>query len=332
AAWKPEWNIAVDEGAETQQAMALDSLRSTRPIHARADTPAEIEEAFDAIAYQKGAAVLRMIEQYVGAEPFRKAVNSYLQAHAYGNAAADDFWTAIARSTGKAVDQILPTFVNQPGVPVVTVAPSCNADRAAPAVTLTQERFLVGAAPAGAKPSERWEVPVCVKSDARGASTPASCAVFQEPKQAIEISRGCASWVFVNAGARGYFRTAYPPEMLRVMAPHVDAALTPAERLSLMGDEWALVRAGRHSAADYLTLASGFGREHTSGVLATVANRLDNIHDDLTTEATRPRFEAFVRSLFGPLLKELGFQAAAGDDDERRTLRGVVVAALGGPG
>ena len=116
---------------ERRRALGLDSLKATRPIHAAANTPAEIDEAFDTIAYQKGAAVLRMIERYVGAEPFRKGVNAYLQAHAYGNAAAPDFWTAIASASGKPVDQIMPTFVNQPGVPLVSVRSRCGETTAA---------------------------------------------------------------------------------------------------------------------------------------------------------------------------------------------------------
>src|SRR6266487_1284616 len=84
AAWKPEWNIPVAEELETQTALNIDALMSTRPIHERLETPAEIDEAFDVIAYQKGAAVLRMVESYVGAETFRKGVNAYLAAHAYG--------------------------------------------------------------------------------------------------------------------------------------------------------------------------------------------------------------------------------------------------------
>jgi aminopeptidase N/puromycin-sensitive aminopeptidase len=138
--------------------------------------------------------------------------------------------------------------------------------------------------------------------------------------------------VFANAGAQGYFRTAYPPEMLRVIATHVETRLSAPERLSLLGDEWALVRAGRHSAADYLTLVSGYGREPSGGVLSEIAERAGIIHDYLTTDVTRPGFEAFVRSLLQPVLAQVGFAAAPEDDDERRELREAVVGALGTTG
>src|SRR5262245_16117268 len=140
---------------------------------------------------------------------------------------------------------------------------------------------------------------------------------------------GCASWVFANAGAQGYYRTAYTPEMLRAIAPHVATGLTPPERLSLVDDEWALVRAGRHSAAEYLSLAAAYGREHASGVLGDVANRLAFIGDYLTTEAARSRFEGFVRTLWRPLYDELGFDAATSDNDDRRVLRATLVEMLG---
>src|SRR5207249_377783 len=107
AAWKPEWNIAVDEVLENQTALNVDSLKSTRPVHTRVDTPSEIEEAFDAIAYEKGAAILRMVEAYVGRDTFKNGVNAYLQAHAYSNATSEDFWSAIAAASGKPVDKIM---------------------------------------------------------------------------------------------------------------------------------------------------------------------------------------------------------------------------------
>src|SRR4029077_7600518 len=126
-----------------------------RPIHSDVGTPAEIDEAFDAIAYQKGAAVLRMIESYVGEDTFRKGINAYLQAHAYGNATSEDFSKSIASSSGKPVERILPTFVNQPGVPLLDVSVACEGNQTA--VTLRQQRFAIDAARAE---TGRWQIPI----------------------------------------------------------------------------------------------------------------------------------------------------------------------------
>src|SRR3954468_6969810 len=321
AAAHPEWNVAVDEAQENQTALALDSLQATRPIHADLRTPAEIDEAFDAIAYQKGAAVLRMIEHYVGAETFRKGVNAYIQAHAYKNATSEDLWKALSSASGKPVERVLPTFVNQPGVPLIDVSLACANGHTA--VTLKQQRFVIDAAQ---PPAGRWQTPVCLKVPGQPA---ASCEVLTEESRTIDVPGACAPWVFANAGAAGYYRTAYSSEMLRAMAPAMATDLTAAERLSLLDDEWALLRAGRHSIAAYLTLASGLGREHSSGVLGEVANRLSFIHDQLTSGATRSRFEAFTKSLLRPLYDELGFGGPATESDDRRALRATVVAALG---
>jgi aminopeptidase N len=320
----PEWSIDVDEADENRTALGLDSLKSTRPIHADVSTPAQIDEAFDAIAYQKGAAVLRMVESYVGADTFKKGINAYLQAHAYGNATSEDFAKAIAGASGKPVERILPTFVNQPGVPLIDVSIACANNQTT--ITLKQQRFVIDAS----KPEPaRWQIPVCVKVPGGAATT---CDVMTEQSQTLSIAGACASWVFANAGGHGYYRTAYPPDMLRALAPRVETDLSAPERLLLLDDEWALVRAGRHTAGDYLTLAAGYGREHTSGVMEEVARRLAAIHDDLTTAETAPRLEAFVRSLLRPSFDEVGFTAAAADTDERRSLRAVLIGALGTDG
>jgi aminopeptidase N len=116
------------------------------------------------------------------------------------------------------------------------------------------------------------------------------------------------------------------------LVPSLEEALTPPERLSLSGDEWALVRAGRHSAADYLTLTTGFATEHTNGVLSGITDRLDTIDEYLTTPDTRPRFQRFVRTLFSPLFQEIGFTSTAVDSDERRALRATLIHALGATG
>ncbi len=321
----PEWNIPVDEALETQEALSLDSMHATRPIHNEVNTPAEIDEAFDTIAYQKGAAVLRMIESYVGPDAFRTGINAYLQAHAFDNATSEDFWKAITATSRKPVDRILPTFVNQPGAPEITIA-NVRCEENATRASARQERFLDSGS---SRSSERWAIPICTKA-AQGAT--GICTVVAEPQQRLDIAHGCPTWVFANAGAEGYYRTDYPPTFIHAIAPDVESQLTGPERLSLANDEWAMVRAGRHSVADYLALASGFGREPVSGVLTDVADRLAYIRMYLTDDRTRPAFEAFVRSLFGPAFADVGFSPAPTDADARRSLREALVDVLGTTG
>jgi aminopeptidase N len=329
----PEWNVSVDQAIATQTALNLDGLASTHAIHARAETPSEIDEAFDAIAYEKGAAVLRMLENYLGTETFRKGINAYLQAHAYGSGTSQDFWTTMTAESGKPIDRILPTFVNQAGVPLVDVASACRDGRMD--VTAAQRRFFLDPALVN-RSSELWQLPLCVKTGntASGAGAQdASCQVLSQARQALTIEHGaCSSWLFANPGAQGYYRTAYSPEALRALVPRVKDVLTAPERLSLIGDEWALVRAGRHGVGEYLTLAAGFGSEQTDGVLSSITERLAVIHEYLSTGAIRPQFEAFVRTLFGPLFQQIGFESAAADSEEARALRATLIETLGTTG
>src|SRR5207302_10881560 len=133
-------------------------------VHAAVDTPAQIDEAFDAITYDKGAAVLRMVENYIGPDAFRRGVNTYLQTHAYGNATSQDFWTTMAAVSGKPVDRILPTFINQPGAPVLEVTLSCVDHRTE--LDISQQRFFLDPALAETsrtRATERWQIPICLK-------------------------------------------------------------------------------------------------------------------------------------------------------------------------
>ena len=244
ASIRPDWNVPVDDAMGNQAALGIDALKTTHPIHAAVETPAQIDEAFDSITYEKGAAVLRMVENYLGPDVFRKGINAYLQAHAYGNATSDDFWTTMADTSGKAVDRILPSFINQPGAPLLEVSLQCVNNRAQ--LDISQQRFFTDPAEMQTRSAQRWQIPVCVKT-AGGNGT---CDLIADNKQTLSLGNGCVPWVFANVGAQGYYRTQYSPETLRGLTPRIQEVLTPPERLSLSGDEWALVRAGRHTAAD----------------------------------------------------------------------------------
>jgi aminopeptidase N len=322
ATLRPDWDVAVDEVEETRSAFALDSLRSTRAIHAEAETPDEIEALFDAIAYEKGASVLRMLEAYLGPDALRAGVNAYLEKFAYGNATTADFWTVLTRSSQKPVDRILRTFVNQPGVPLVEASVDCNE------VTLTQRRFFFDPLLMRRSDSTRWEIPVCLK--ASNLEKP-FCVLLSQRRQALMLPNpGCASWIALNAAARGYFRTGHPPAMLSALAPRVADELTPPERLAVVGDAWDLVRAGRHTVRDYLEFARAYGSERVSGVLAEVTEGLRFVHDYLTTGPTRDRFRQWVLALLKPHLARVSEPPPGGETEASLSLRAVLIEAGGG--
>jgi aminopeptidase N len=317
--WKPDWHMELSEVESNQNAMGLDSLKTTRPIRAEAWTPAEINELFDSITYEKGAAVLRMVEAWVGEEPFRAGVNAYIERFKYGNARAEDFWGTLTKVTGKPVDRVMSGFVDRPGVPLVDPRVQCAANR--DAVSVSQAVDSSTSSPKIAfQQTGGWTIPVCVKTPTQAAA----CAVVGSAPATVRVD-ACPTWVMANAGGRGYYRVLYSPEMIRSLARGVEA-LAPTERIALLSDEWALVRAGRHEIGTFMDLAEGFRTERTPAVLDTLLGRLAAIGEALTTEASRPKYRAWVASLLKPAIAEVGWTPRAGESEQPRDL---LVSALG---
>jgi aminopeptidase N/puromycin-sensitive aminopeptidase len=341
----PEWQAVLGGVDATNRALRTDSLRNTHPIRTRAETPDQINELFDSISYEKGAAVLRMIEAYVSPDVFRRGVNAYLRKFQYSNATAEDFWNAIAAASGRPVDKIMPTFVEQPGEPLITVKSSCAAPPAEPKarskrarrrrrqlkpaapkteISVTQSRFLLD--PNGAPTtSPTWMVPVCVKV----AGARPFCQIIGEKAAVIPVAGGCAPWTFLNLNASGYYRTRYDNESLQKLLAVAPTELNTAERMSLLNDQGALIISGQENVAGYLNLVSALKQDQERAVVASYQPVLGPIHDYLLTDASKPPFLAWVRTTFAPMLTSLGWSPAAGETDDRHELRGELIRILG---
>jgi aminopeptidase N len=321
-AWKPEWNFNLDDVSNTGGTLNTDSLANTRPIHQAAETPAQIQELFDGIAYGKAASVLRMLEAYLGEETFRAGVNAYIQKHEYANATAHDFWGAQAKTSKKPVDQIMPTFVKQAGVPIINVKSQCSGNSTN--VTLDQRRYYFDREKFQAQNDALWQVPLCMKSST-GAQ---KCELLTKKEETFTLP-GCSTWVLANAGATGYYRAGYQPDAVRALANDAENKLTPAERIALQTDIWASVRVGREPVGDYLALVQGLGSDRNRAVLDDVLFRLDFIGRYLVTESDRDSYRGWLRGYLSPILKDVGWEPKAGESDEQRTMRGRLFNALG---
>jgi len=117
----PEWNTALDAVNVREAAMNRDAMVTTHPIVQHSDTVEEASEAFDAISYSKGEAVINMLEAYVGADAWRDGVRRYIKAHAYGNTVTNDLWREVEVTAGKPITDIAHEFTLQPGIPLIRV-------------------------------------------------------------------------------------------------------------------------------------------------------------------------------------------------------------------
>ena len=317
--WKPEWNPRLDEVRDTQSAMNLDALRATRPIRSRVETPDDINQVFDAIAYQKTAAVLRMVEGYVGAAGFRDGINAYLKKFAYGNATGEGFWTTVASVTKKPVDRILSTYITQSSMPLVSVDTSCTGSGTQ--LSLAQKP-ISSAVPA----STTWEIPVCYKRGGNAAVDPARCIVLSGRSTSVKLD-GCSSWVFANVDGRGYYRTSYGSDGLKALGEAIRTnQITPAEQASLLQDVWALVRLNETSIGDFLAL-SAIASAQLNAAMPT--SQMNFISDRLVEDGQRPAFERWVRQTLRPAFEALGWDPKPEEGPSRQELRSEVLYTLG---
>jgi len=322
--WKPEWNFGLDDVSGTGGTLNVDALANTRPIHQAAETPAQIQELFDGIAYGKAAAVLRMLESYLGDETFRAGINAYLKQHQYANATAEDFWDAQTKTSKKPVDKIMPTWVKQAGEPIINVKAQCSGNSTN--VRVTQQRYYFDRSKFESPNDQVWQIPVCLKGSATTGA--AKCELLTKKEETFTLP-GCSNWVLANAGATGYYRDGYQPDAVRALAQDAETKLSPAERISLQNDIWASVRVGREPVGDYLAFAQGLQDDRNRAVLEDVLGRLDYIREYLVNENDRDSFRAWLRQYLTPMMKEVGWESKPGDSDEQRTLRARLLGALG---
>ena len=321
AEWKPEWNVDVEEAQYTSGALETDSLAATRPIRTKASSSAEINELFDGIAYGKTAAVLRMIESYVGESTFREGIRAYIRKFAFDNAAAEDFWGTTARVTKQPIDKIMPSFVDQPGAPLVTASARCEGNETL--LTLAQRRMFSTRARFTEPNDQTWIIPVMVKNLDAASAAPKKFLLTKR-EETFRVP-GCAPHLFINHEGRGFYRAAHAPEMLDV--PNLATALTPAETVALLNSAWALVRIGETDIGRHLALVDRFRAVRNAVVTELIIGQFTEI-EKIASDAQKPALRAYVVDYLRPQMAEIGWATASGDTDETKRRRANLLYAL----
>ena len=281
-----------------------------------------IHNAFDEITYAKGEAVLEMVEAWLGEDVFRRGVQAYLERHAWGNAAVSDFLTALSSAAGRDVAAVLGSFLDQTGAPVLSAEVHCDGPTR---LALTQRPYRA----LGSTIAPRtWQVPVCVK--AAGLESGPTCSLLTQAAAEVKLEgAACPDWAYANAGATGYYRTLVSAEQARRALG--SGALTEAERVALAGDLDALVSSGDLPAGDALGLLPVLAQDAERQVVRSGVGLAQGLEPVVAT-ADVPRYEALVRSVFGPRARQMGLAARPGETEDVRLLRPSLIGAVGGLG
>src|SRR5207249_2888680 len=245
--WKPEWKRWVTFGVSRAAALVVDGLHSTRPVEYPVRAPRDADAMFDTLTYEKGASVLRMLEQYLGADVFRDGVRDYLRRHAYGNADTRDLWAALATASRQPIPDVMDGWIFTPGYPLVSARVEGHE------LVLSQQRFAYlpeppeGTEPSG-EPGQRWRAPVQLRLHAGGTSSVTRLMLSGAEARLPAPERLDA--VVVNEGGHGFYRVRYAPELLERLVRRLADDLAPIERFNLVNDAWAVTVAGLGSLTD----------------------------------------------------------------------------------
>ncbi len=318
--WKPDWKVWDEFDQSKRSPLSIDALPGTRAVRSQASTPAEIQAMFDPMSYQKGGALLRMIENYVGEAAFRKGIQAYMKRFAYKNAEASDLARELERASGKPVKKMMDGWLKQGGVPMISVKAEGKT------LSLSQSRFSAF----GLKSNDTWSVPMVVRYKLKGEKSVRTQAVLlDKPTARVELKgRGDIEWVYPNASELGYYRFDLSAPLLQTILAR-RSELSAVERAGLLNNLWARVRAGTLPVSTFLESLSSFRDDESRLVVEDAFAYLKAIKQELaTSESDKAALSELAASFFAPRLKKLGWDKKKGEDQEITLTRPTVLNAL----
>ncbi|RDL38483.1 Metalloproteases (Zincins), catalytic [Venustampulla echinocandica] len=316
----PDWNVwpqFVAEGMQT--AFTLDSLRSSHPIEVPVRDGLEVDQIFDAISYQKGSAVIRMLAAHLGRETFLKGVSNYLKSHAYGNATTNDLWSALSEASGQDVNGLIDNWIRKVGFPVVTVAEEPGQ------ISLKQSRYL---STGDVKPEEdttTWWVPLGLEGKA-GAQGVTSIGLTDKETVIRDIDD---SFYKINKDNAGFYRTNYPPARLAKLGTQIDR-LSTADKIGVIGDAGALAFSGQATTAGLLAFVEGLQSESNYLVWSQVLSSLGTVKSVFAeNEEISEGLKKFALTLITPAVEKIGWEPSPNEDYLTGQLRTLLILTAG---
>lgn len=313
----PEWRPYLDGIAEREGVLNLDARKTTHPIQTRIDNEEQAAGAFDPITYIKGQGFLRMLEAWVGEDPFRKGIRAYMAKHQYSNTTTADLWAAIEKASGKPVAKLAADWTTQPGYPLISVSQACVDGKRQ--VTLAQEQFRLDEP---AQENRLWTVPLHV-----GTVNGKAWYTLLANRSSTITQGTCEGALVVDPHSVGFFRVEYDRASFDALAQNA-AHLPDPTRLKLLTDSWSLVTAGRMQLDAYLALVAKYGDEPRLAVWESILSNLGTLDRLARGEPEQALIRRFLIGFVQPRFAALGWEPKAGDSPEERQLRALLAETL----
>ncbi len=318
--FNPAWQILLTARVPIDYAMTLDAGTATRAIRSGPVRESAVFDVFDPITYDKGGAVLSMLEQWIGPAQFQRGLVYYMKGQRLSNATAADLWHYMGRASGRDVIGVAKSWTDQQGFPLVQVSERCEGGRQR--VVLAQTRFSNGGA---VDSTQLWRIPVRY---ARGRVT--ATVLLDKPQHAVTLGACGDEPLIVNVGGIGFYRVAYEPAALAALTRRF-VALAPADRATLLSDTFALVQAGRLPLPSYLAVLEslpGVTDASRTMLWSLARSELDFLDLAMAGRPAQQQVRAMGRRLLEPQLAQLGWQPAPNEDAQTAELRGTLIALL----
>ena len=299
----PNWRTSLQAQSIFEAGKRADAKPSTHPVLQPVSNPDQAIQAFDNITYDKGAAVITMLEAYIGADAFRDGIRRYIHAHSYGNTVDGDLWAEMEKVSAKPIVQIKADFTTQPGLPLIRATQDGHGSN------LVVARFYEN--PASESPLQQsWHIPLAV-------------GVIGQPDQVLLLAgeaKVAAPSPLVNVTARSYARVFYSPTQAQALIGRFPT-LAAADQLNLVNDAWALGQAGYASAADLLDYLSALPATADPIIWSRVCELLVAIDDDHAQSPKQEEFRRFALSTLRPVAANIGAPGPGGEDPAVTSLR-----------
>lgn len=308
--WKL-WDQFLEDTMNT--AMGLDALRTSHPIDVKVKSPSEIREIFDAISYDKGGCVLRMLEGFVTEKTFRAGLRTYLKKFSYKNAKGDDLWNEIGRTSRMPVRAMVNSWLKQVGFPLV------NAEKLDSKLVLQQKRFVFERK---GKEKGIWHIPLAINQDHKTTNK-----IVTKTHDSISIKD---SPLVINPGRTGFYRIKYSDELLdQLKTLVIEKSISPIDRWALQNDLFALCISGDKTCKSYLDFIDAYENEDDYITTSNIASNLYFLYQKTIDEPFSFEVKRVVHEFFRSLFARVGWDPQNGEPYTNVLLRGYVLGVLG---